>query len=204
MHRPHAIRRADLERGPRLRLIFGAFRFALYGFLGLGSEVLFYTLVRVGRGIPGVELLFRFSWKVDPRLGLDGVWSAPLVALFGQCSLWMFLVYAVASVALIEPLYRRTARRPVWLRSLLYGLAILTFEALSGLALQAATGYAIWYYDDALNLLGMTSLYILPIWMATGLLVEAIYRELMDPRVRRVLEAELAEARPPPPVTTPS
>jgi len=192
------VRRGDLERGPRLKLLFGLFRFALYGFLGLGSEVLFYTLVRAGRGIPGVEQLFRFSWKVDPRLGLDHIWSVPAVALFGQCSLWMFLVYALASFVLIEPIYRKAARRPFWLRALLYGVAILIFEALSGLALKALTGYAIWYYDDALNLLGTTSLYILPLWTATGMLVELIYRELMDPTVRRAIESELAEAKLPP------
>lgn len=197
-----SIRRADLERGPKLRFLFALFRFALYGFLGLGCEVLFYTLVRVGRMIPGVELFFRFSWKVDPALGLDHVWTAPLVALFGQCSLWMFLVYAIAAFALIEPIYRRTWRRPVLLRAALYGLAILLFEALSGVGLEALTGYKIWFYDDRLAILGMTSLYILPIWMATGLLVEAIYRELMDPRVRSALEAELDELEAPPPVSS--
>lgn len=196
------IRRADLERGPRLRILFALFRIALYGFLGLGSEVLFYTLVRVGRMVPVLEWFFRFSWKVDPALGLDRVWSVPLVTLFGQCSLWMFLVYATASFGLIEPIYRRTWRRPIWLRGALYGVAILLFEALSGLGLQRLTGYAIWYYDDALAFLGMTSLYILPIWMATGLLVEAIYRELMDPRVREALEAELAELEAPPAVSS--
>ena len=77
-------------------------------------------------------------------------------------------------------------------------MAILLFEALSGLALKALTGYAIWYYDDALNLLGTTSLYILPLWTATGMLVELIYRELMDPTVRRAIESELAEAKLPP------
>jgi hypothetical protein len=193
------VRRGDLERGPRLRFLFGAFRFALYGFLGLGCEVLFYNLVRAGRSIPGVELLFRFSWKTDPRLGLDHIWSVPPVALFGQCSLWMFLVYALASIALIEPIYRHVARWPFPLRALLYGVAILVFEAICGLGLKALTGYAIWYYDDALSILGMTSLYILPLWMATGLLVELIYRELMDPKVRRAIESELVEAKLPPP-----
>ena len=50
-----------------------------------------------------------------------------------------------------------------------------------------------------LNLFGMTSLYILPLWTATGRLVELIYRELMDPRVRQTIESELAEAKLPPP-----
>jgi hypothetical protein len=193
---PHRIRRADLERNTSLRVAFAVFRIALYGFLGLGSEVCFYTLVRVGRRIPVVEWLFQFVWHVDPALNLSNVWNAPLIGLFGQCSLWMFLVYTGASFGLIEPIYRITHRVHVAARALLYGVAILAFEALSGVALKALTGYAIWYYDDRLSILGMTSVYILPIWMATGLLVEAIYRELMDPKVRTALESELPGALP--------
>ncbi len=189
--RPRRIRRADLERDPKLRVAFATFRIALYGFLGLGSEVCFYTLVRVGRRIPVIEYLFQFDWRVDPQLNLSNVWNAPLVALFGQCSLWMFLVYTGASFGLIEPIYRHAFRLPFWLRAVFYGLAILAFEALSGLALKALTGYAIWYYDDRGAILGMTSLFILPVWTATGLLVEAIYRELMDPKVRAALESKL-------------
>lgn len=192
------VRRADLPRTARTRVTFGLLRFVLYGFVGLASEVIFYTLVRVGRMIPGVELLFRFSWKVDPRLGLDGVWKAPLVALFGQCSLWMFLVYGLAAFFLIERVYRRLYAYPVLLRAAAYGLVILAFEAASGLAFERLTGFKIWYYDDPLNVLGMTSLAIGPIWMVTGLLVELIYRELMDPRVRDAIESELANIEPPP------
>lgn len=195
------VRRADLERGRRLRVSFGLFRYALYGFLGLGSEVIFYTLVRLGRKVPGLELLFRFDWKVDPRLELDHIWNAAQIAFFGQCSLWMFVVYATAAFGAIEPLYRHFAHWPIWARALLYGIAILAFEAVSGLALKALTGYAIWCYQDAWNILGMTSLYALPIWTATGLLVEAIYRELMDPRVCQAVESKLAEARRSVPVT---
>lgn len=194
------VKRSDLPRDRKRRLAFAAFRYALYGFVGLSSEVIFYTLVRVGRTIPLVRWLFQFDWKVDPALNLDHVWHAPLVALFGQCSLWMFLVYATAAFGLIEPIYRGLSRYPVWLRAGAYGLVILAFEAACGLALWKATGYRIWFYDDELAILGMTSLYIFPIWMLTGLLVELIYRELMDPRVRDALEAELAEPALPPPV----
>ncbi|MBI5545877.1 MAG: hypothetical protein HY901_18465 [Deltaproteobacteria bacterium] len=204
MEQLHRVRRSERERGLRLRVLFGLFRYGLYGFLGQGGEVLFYNLVRLGRSIPGLEVLFRFGWHVDPRLNLEAVWQTPAVVLFGQCSLWMFPVYATAAFCLIEPLYRRTARRPFWLRGLLYSMAIVGFEVVSGHALKAITGYAIWYYDDPLNVLGMSSLAILPIWFVTGLLVETLYRELMDPTVRKAIEEELANPAAPPPVTTPS
>ncbi|HET9451477.1 MAG TPA: hypothetical protein VFO83_11365, partial [Aggregicoccus sp.] len=111
---------------------------------------------------------------------------------FGQCSLWMFLVYALAAFGLIEPLYRRLLRFPVALRAAAYGTVILLWEGVSGRLLLALTGYEIWVYEDAGAVMwGMTSLYILPIWMVTGLLVELIYRELMDPDLLKALESPL-------------
>lgn len=190
----HHVRRADRERDARGRALFAAFRFFLYGCIGLAGEVGFYNLVRLGRLVPGLAWFFQFDWRVDPRLGLDGVWHAPLVALYGQCSLWMFGVYAMASFGLVEPIYRRLHRRAWWLRAAAYGVAILALEAVSGLVLWKLTGYRIWLYDDRYAIVGMTSLAILPIWFVTGLGVEAIYRELMDPRIRHALEAELEEA----------
>jgi hypothetical protein len=190
------IRHSDRPRGKALRALYGIFRFVLYGIIGLAAEVSFYSLTRIGRHIPVVELLFRFGWHVDPALHLDGPWHTPLKVLYGQSSLWMFPVYGVPCFFLVERIYRLTFKRSIVLRALLYGLAILAFEAVSGLALKAVTGYAIWYYDDRLAIAGMTSLYIWPIWCLTGLLVELIYRELMDPRVRAALEAELAEPAP--------
>jgi hypothetical protein len=193
--RPHKavrIRRSDLARSQRMKVAFALFRFSLYGFVGLSSEIIFYNLVRLCSRVPGLSLLFRFEWRVDERLGLDRIWDTPAVAAFGQCSLWMFPVYALASFGFIEPLYRHLLRYPVALRAAAYGSAILLWEGVSGRLLQAFTGYEIWRYADAGAVLwGMTSLYILPIWMITGLLVELIYRELMDPDLLKALESPL-------------
>ena len=101
----------------------------------------------------------------------------------------MMAVYAIAAFFLIEPIYRFTYQRPLLLRSALYGIAILLFEAVSGWVLFWITGYKIWFYDDRFNILGMTSLYILPVWMVTGMIVEVIYRELMDPDLVKALES---------------
>ena len=194
--KPLRVKHNHLERDRGLKLLFGALRFTLYGFVGLSAEVIFYTLVKVGRLIPVVRWLFVFDWRVDPRLNLSAIWDAPVTAFFGQCSLWMFPVYAGASMLCVEPLYRALARRPWALRALLYGLSILAFEAASGWALFWLTGYKIWFYDDRFNVVGMTSLAIGPIWMATGLLVERIYRELMDPKAVAELERLEAAAEP--------
>lgn len=191
--RPVRVRRADLPRDKRMKLAFALLRYVIYGVIGLAAEVLFYSLVRIGRGIPWVGKFFLFGWHVDPRLGLDHVWEAPLVAGFGQSSFWMFPVYGTCAFFLLEPWYRRLAGRHVFLRALVYGLTINAWEIVSGWLLYWATGYQIWYYDDALAIAHMTSLFILPVWMATGLIVEAVYRELMDPATKDALERGLVD-----------
>ena len=90
---------------------------------------------------------------------------------------------------------------PMYLRAPIYGLVIMFHEWWTGLVLRELTGYSIWMYTDAGNVLQMTSFYILPIWMVAGMLNELIYRELMDPKLRAVLEAELASNDVPPPIT---
>ena len=191
---PHSvhIRRADLKRNARLKLTFAIFRFCLYVMVGLSSDIFFYNLVRVGQHVPLLEVLFRFQWRVDERLNLNHIWDTPVVAAYGQCSLWMFLVYAIACFYFVEAIYRRTFRQHTALRAVLYGFAILFFEGFSGVVLEKLTGYRIWYYADSGAILWqMTSLYILPIWMVTGLLAEFIYRELMDPDLVAALESPL-------------
>lgn len=201
---PLHVQRAQRPRTKSTRAAYAAFRVMLYGIVGLASEIIFYNLVRIGRQVPVLELFFRFEWRVDPSLNLDHIWDTPVRALYGQCSLWMFAVYAVAAFGFIEPLYRRLAARPVLLRAAVYGVTILVFEGVSGLLLEAMTGLKIWYYADALAIIGgMTSLYILPVWMVTGLLVELIYRELMDPDVAHGIETQLAQGGLPDPALEP-
>ncbi|WP_163996103.1 hypothetical protein [Pyxidicoccus caerfyrddinensis] len=190
--RPVRIRRADMKRGQRMKLAFGVFRFCLYGMMGLSSEIFFYNLVRIARHVPVLEAFFRFQWRVDDRLGLNAIWDTPVVTAYGQCSLWMFLIYGVACFCFIEPLYRWMLYQHTGLRAAIYGIVILLFEGFTGLVLERLTGYRIWYYGDAGAILGeMTSLYILPVWMVTGLIAEFIYREMMDPDLLAALESPL-------------
>ncbi|QSQ17987.1 hypothetical protein JY572_19035 [Myxococcus landrumensis] len=190
--RPVRIRRADMKRSQRMKVAFGVFRFCLYGMVGLSSEIFFYNLVRIARDVPYLGALFQFQWQVDDRLGLNDIWHTPVVTAYGQCSLWMFLIYGVACFFFVEPVFRRMLYQHASLRAAVYGIGILLFEAFSGLVLERLTGYRIWYYADAGAIFGqMTSLYILPIWMLTGLIAEFIYRELMDPDLMAALESPL-------------
>ncbi|WP_342379269.1 hypothetical protein NVS55_07445 [Myxococcus stipitatus] len=181
-----------MKRSQRMKVAFGVFRFCLYGMVGISSEIFFYNLVRLSRDVPFLGALFQFQWQVDDRLGLNGIWHTPAVTAYGQCSLWMFLIYGVACFFFVEPVFRRMLYLHAGLRATVYGIGILLFEAFSGLVLERLTGYRIWYYADAGAIFGqMTSLYILPIWMLTGLIAEFIYRELMDPDLMAALESPL-------------
>ncbi|MBZ4408083.1 hypothetical protein K8640_07665 [Myxococcus sp. XM-1-1-1] len=190
--RPVRIRRADMKRGQRMKVAFAMFRFCLYGMVGISSEIFFYNLVRVSRDVPVLGSLFQFQWRVDDRLGLNAIWDTPAVTAYGQCSLWMFFIYAIACFFFVEPVFRWMLYQHASLRAAVYGVGILLFEGFSGLVLERLTGYRIWYYGDAGAIMGqMTSLYILPIWMVTGLIAEFIYRELMDPDLMAALESPL-------------
>jgi hypothetical protein len=194
---PYALRLSDRPRSMKLKAVFWMVRFLTYGVLGIFLEVMFYPLVRAARECPVIKYLFAFDWRVDPDLKLDGPWTSKYVALFGQSSLWMLVVYGASAFA-IEFLYRNWFFRwPALLRAAVYGIAILLCEAASGFALKWITGCAIWIYKDAGGKLfmGMTSLFILPIWMFAGFLIELIYRELMDPRDRGALENQLSAHR---------
>lgn len=183
-----------MPRDRNMKLAFALFRATIYGIIGIAAEVVFYTLVRIGRQIPGIgHWLFGFQWHVDPKLGLDHVWEAPLVACFGQSSLWMFPVYAVCAFFFLEAEYRLLARRHFLLRALAYGLTINVWEIITGWVLLWTTGYKIWFYDDTAAVLGMTSMFITPVWMTAGMIIETVYRELMDPDVSKALEVGLTD-----------
>jgi len=175
---------------------YGVFRFFVYGFLGVALEIVFYNLVRNAQHVPLLKLLFQFQWRVDPKLNLSAIWDVPAVSLYGQCSLWMLFVYAVASFC-VEFLYRNFSDVHWALRALGYGLVIFLWECLSGWLLYWATGLKIWFYADPGNFFEMTSWFILPIWCVTGLLVEYLYRQLMDPDLVAALESTTLEPDPP-------
>jgi hypothetical protein len=187
------IRYSDNVKTRRRRILYALFRFLFYGMIGVFAEVCFYSLIKIGRLIPGISWIFRFKWGVDSCLGLDNIWNAPIYTFFGQCSLWMFLVYAICALFIIERIYRRIYRIFWVIRGVLYAFSILIFELISGFLLFRITGFKIWFYSDPLNLFQMTSLYILPIWFITGTLVELIYRELMENEIHSAIQKEIDE-----------
>jgi hypothetical protein len=185
----HRIQVRHTEARSRKRdAFYGIFRFTVYGLLGCALEIVFYNLVRNLKDVPLLGLLFQFDWRVDSRFNLGAVWDAPAISLYGQCSLWMFLVYGVACAA-IEWAYANFSDLPIALRALLYGLIIALWEWASGWLLFLLTGYKIWFYADAGNFFQMTSLRIVPVWCIAGLLIEYLYRQLMDPALVRDIES---------------
>jgi hypothetical protein len=181
------------RRGWKLRVAYGAFRALLYAVLGIALEVALYSMARAGREVPILEYLFQFDWRVDPDLHLGGPWQVPLKTMFGQSSLWMIPVYILPAIAIENLYHRRLYRHAWWIRAPIYGLVIMGFELVTGLALHAIVDYRIWMYVDAANVMQETSFLILPIWMLAGMLIERIYRELMDPELRERLQDKLDE-----------
>jgi hypothetical protein len=181
----------DPQRAAVARMVL---RLVLYGLLGVFFEVASFPLARLGRSIPVVDHLFAFDIRPDARLALDNIWHTPVVTLFGQTSLWMVPIYAFAALC-IEMLYRKALFRKSWIiRAFVYGCVILAVELIAGFAVKSLTGYAIWMYCDRGNILQMTSLYVLPVWMFVGLGVELLSRELMEPHFRAALEQEYSQS----------
>lgn len=168
--------RYDLLKPISKRLRQALFRFCVYGALLVAGEVGFYTLTKTGRLVPLLRFLFQYDWEVDARLALHHIWDVPVTTLFGQASLYMFLVYGAICVAGLEPAYRAMKKKdfPLILRGLVYMAIILFMECSLGWILRFATGYDIWYYRGPGTLFRYTSLAIAPIWFICGLVSENV------------------------------
>lgn len=178
----------DPTRPPK-RFRRAVFRFMVYGSLLVAGEVAFHTVVKVGRRLPAfASWLFQFQWRVDPRLDLGAVWDAPVRVLYGQASLWMFLVYGSIALFGLETAYHRIKGWPVLARGAVYMVVILAMECATGWLLRAVTGYDIWYYEDgALTVWKYTSLAIAPMWFLLGLVSEN-FLHIIDKLTRVKLE----------------
>ncbi|MFZ5985544.1 MAG: hypothetical protein ACOYWZ_00240 [Bacillota bacterium] len=165
---------------------FAFLRFFIYGMVGVFAEVCNYTFVKIGRMIPVTSWAFMTEWSVDERLNLNNIWEAPWYTFYGQCSLWMFPVNGLCSVLILERIYKLSRRFNLnWIvRGTLYSIAITIFELIAGFILLWTTGYKIWYYSDAGHILNMTSVFLFFTWFAAGMLVEFIYRELLESNLR--------------------
>lgn len=170
---------------------FRFIRFLIYGTILVTGEVAFYSLVRIGREIPLVSFLFQFEWRVDPRLHMDAVWSAPIHLFFGQASLYMFLVYGLAALFFCEPVFVRFHRWNYWARAVIYCAGILTIEWVAGFFLYKVTGYKIWYYTDRFAIFEFTSLSIAGFWLILPISLETIYPILISQQAKTRLAAEL-------------
>jgi hypothetical protein len=163
------------------RITRGIYRFSMYGAIMVLFEVAFYTIVKLGKMIPGVKALFSFPWVIDPRLDLMKIWDAPIITLFGQASLWMFLVYGCIGVFGLEIAFAKVKNWTWYFRGLIYMVIIMSFDWLSGFSLRLITGYDIWINPESSPLTifgkyGYTTWAVAPMWFIVGLISENLMR----------------------------
>lgn len=120
-------------------------RFALYGLMGWGLEILWTGMGSAIRG--------------DVRLA-------------GTTYLWMFPIYGLA--VFLEPLHERLRSWPWYFRGMAWVLAIWAIEYATGGAIRLVTGVSPWDYTGSTRwqLNGLIRLDMAPVWFVTGLLFE--------------------------------
>lgn len=128
-------------------------RFALYGALGLATEVAFAgakDLTRTG------------GWRFR-----------------GYTSPWMFPVYGLAQ-PLFEPVHDlMRGRVPAPVRALVYAAGFTAVEYASGRVFRAALGEAPWDYSHARwNLHGLVRADYVPLWAIAGIGLERVHDAL--------------------------
>lgn len=128
------------------------FSFALYGGLGITTEVFFTAIV---------DLINSGS--------LDDL------SLKGVSYIWMFPIYGITSV--VFPMGFEVLKK--WnrlLRYLAYGIAILVVELIAGFALEQLTGRCPWEYQVGWHFGGYIRFDYLPLWMLFGAVIEEFHR----------------------------
>ncbi len=133
--------------------IDGLIAFMLFGMLGVTVEVC-YTAI--------VDLLD--TWGPGMELSLKGV-----------SYIWMIPIYG--SAAFLFPLGFKVVREwPRLLRYLIYGVAILIVEFITGFALEQMTGRCPWEYQTGWHIAGYIRLDYLPLWMLFGATLEEFHK----------------------------
>jgi len=96
--------------------------------------------------------------------------------LMGKTSAWMFPIYGMAAgIGMVAP---KIAHWSTLRRGLLYGVAIMTGEYISGSILKALD-ICPWNYDGCkYSIKGIVRLDFLPFWMIAGLLYEKLLLEV--------------------------
>jgi hypothetical protein len=124
-------------------------RFAIYGFIGWGTEI---------------------AWT-----GLGSLISGDL-RLPGHTNIWMFLIYGCA--VFLEPVNDIIADWNWFFRGILWLVIIWGMEYSSGLLLYLLLGVHPWLYTDGMAVDGLVTLAYAPAWFGAGLMFERIHRAL--------------------------
>lgn len=128
------------------------FSFALYGGLGITTEVFFTAIV---------DLINSGDFS---DLSLKGV-----------SYIWMFPIYGITSI--VFPIgFEILKKLNRFLRYLSYGVGILIVELIAGFALEQMTGRCPWEYQVGWHFGGYIRFDYLPLWMLFGAVIEEFHR----------------------------
>jgi uncharacterized membrane protein len=126
-------------------------KFAIYGLLGLCSEILF----------TGIGSLMRGDLK-----------------LTGYTYMWMFPIYGLG--LMLEPIHNKIRSWPVVLRGCVYTALIFSIEYITGFLLNSILGVCPWDYGNVkTSINGYIRLDFTPLWFLLGLTFEKVH-DFMD------------------------
>ena len=142
-------------------------RFVCYGILGWCVEIVYTAIQRVLARERG-------RWRLE-----------------GRTYVWMFPIYGLIA-PLYEPLHNGLRNNTPWeLRAVIYGIAIMAVEYVTGWILRRVTGACPWDYAGRarFHVHGLIRLDYLPLWMALGLALEPIHDFLvhLTPAIKALL-----------------
>ena len=112
------------------------------------------------------------GWCIEIIFTSLGAFLQGDLRLFGQTSLWMFLIYGLA--AFIKPLYEVIKKLPLLLRGCIYSFCILICEYISGMLLKKHHLCPWDYSNSPTNINGVIRLDYAALWALAGLLFERI------------------------------
>lgn len=126
-------------------------RFLIYGFIGVGLEILW----------TGTAALFRGD-----------------LAMNAHSSIWMFPIYGM--MVLLEPIHEQIRNWPIAARGGVYAFLIYLGEFTSGFLLRTTIGACPWNYGQLpFSFHGLVTLCYLPAWFILGLFFELLHDTLV-------------------------
>ena len=153
------------------------YRIPLYIIYGLVSELLFTAIADL------INPNFLKSWNV---FGKEKSIRRDVTAI-GYSFLWMIPIYPL--LAFIEPMHELMKDFPIFIRGLIYVLALWIVEYVSGWLIKKISGRCPWDYSASRwNVGGFIRIDFLPVWFVFILTAEWLSEKfiLLTPAIKQV------------------